>query len=104
MFVRRHRAFYAAFDRFPSRKGAAIHIDRFARTLFDVFDGGALFVLGEKHLPFHQRDENVEIVRFVSYIDNFLERAMTFTAALSKAVDELSPALELAHFRDPWSG
>jgi len=95
---------YAAFDRFPSRKGAAIHIDRFARTLFDVFDGGALFVLGENHLPRHQRDGNVEIVRFVSDIDNFLERSMSFTAALARAVDELAPALEVAHFRDPWSG
>lgn len=104
MFQRSHRALYAAFDRFPSRKGAAIHIDRFARTLFDVFDGGALFVLGENHLPRHQRDGNVEIARFVSDIDNFLERAMTFTAALSRAVDELQPSLELAHFRDPWSG
>jgi len=104
MFERRHRALYAAFDRFPSRKGAAIHIDRFARTLFSAFDGGALFVLGEKHLPFHQRDGNVEIVRFVSDIENFLERSMTFSAALSKAVDELTPTLELAHFRDPWSG
>jgi len=112
MFERRHRALYAAFDRFPSRKGAAIHIDRFARTLFDVFDGGALFVLGENHLPRHQRDGlageasplNVEIVRFVSEIENFLERSMAFSAALSRAVDELQPGLELAHFRDPWSG
>jgi glycosyltransferase involved in cell wall biosynthesis len=104
MFERSHRALYAAFDRFPSRKGAAIHIDRFARTLFDSFDGGALFVLGDNHLPRHQRDGNVEIVRFVAEIENFLERAMTFGAALTRAVDELEPSLELAHFRDPWSG
>ena len=104
MFERSHRALYAAFDRFPSRKGAAIHIDRFARTLFDVFGGGALFVLGENHLPRHQRDGDIDIVRFVSDIDNFLERAMTFSAALSHAVDALAPSLELAHFRDPWSG
>src|SRR5213075_1255888 len=98
MFERRHRSLYAAFDRFPSRKGAAIHIDRFARTLFDVFDGGALFVLGENHLPRHQRDDNIEIIRFVSEIENFLERAMAYGAALSRAVDELQPSLELAHF------
>lgn len=104
MFERSHRALYAAFDRFPSRKGAAIHIDRFARTLFDTFGGGALFVLGDHHLPRHQRDGNVEIVRFVAEIENFLERAMTFGAALGRAVDELQPSLELAHFRDPWSG
>src|SRR3954454_22215504 len=100
MFERSHRALYAAFDRFPSRKGAAIHIDRFARTLFDVFDGGALFVLGENHLPRHQRDGNVEICRFVSEIDNFLERCMSFTAALARAVHEPSPALDVADFRE----
>jgi len=104
MFERAHRALYAAFDRFPSRKGAAIHIDRFARTLFGAFDGGALFVLGENHLPRHQRDGNVEIVRFTSDAENFLERAMGFSAMLASAVDELAPSLEVAHFRDPWSG
>src|SRR5581483_2403927 len=104
MLERAHRALYAAFDRFPSRKGAAIHIDRFSRALFDFYGGGALFVLGAPNLPLHQRDGNVEIVRFLSSIENFLERAMTYGAALSRAVDELEPSLEMAHFRDPWSG
>jgi len=104
MFERAHRALYAAFDRFPSRKGAAIHIDRFSRALFESFGGGALFVLGAPNLPLHQRDGDVEIVRFLSPIENFLERAMTYGAALSQVVDELEPSLELAHFRDPWSG
>ena len=61
MFQRPHRALYAAFDRFPSRKGAAIHIDRFARTLFDTFDGGVLAVLGGATLSAHQVDGECEI-------------------------------------------
>ncbi len=104
MFERAHRALYAAFDRFPSRKGAAIHIDRFARTLFAHAGGGALFALGAPDLPAHQRDGDSEIVRFSSEIPNFLERTIAYGAALSAAVDALEPSLAIAHFRDPWSG
>ena len=107
MLERPHRALYAAFDRFPSRKGAAIHIDRFARTLFDTFDGGALFVLGGPDLPAHQMEEpagkTVEIVRFMADIPNFLDRALAFGGWLARAVDRME-SLELCHFRDPWSG
>lgn len=105
MLERPHRALYAAFDRFPSRKGAAIHIDRFARTLFDTFGGGALFVLGAPHLPAHQLEEQgtVEIVRFMADLPNFLERALAFGGWLGRAVDRME-SLELCHFRDPWSG
>lgn len=100
-----HRALYAAFDRFPSRKGAAIHIDRFARTLFETCSGGLLCVLGGETLPLHQIEDNgVEIVRFAADIPNFLERAIRFQAWLGRIVDRLTPSLEIAHFRDPWSG
>lgn len=104
MFERRPRALYAAFDRFPSRKGAAIHIDRFARALFDELGGGCLFVLGGPGLPAHQVEGNVEIVRVCDEIENFLERAMRYGARLARVVDELAPSLEVAQFRDPWSG
>jgi glycosyltransferase involved in cell wall biosynthesis len=104
MFDRPHRALYAAFDRFPSRKGAAIHIDRFARTLFDTAGGGALFVLGGAGLPAHQLDGAVETIRFSAEVPNFLDRAVAFGEALQQAVDGLEGSLELAHFRDPWSG
>jgi glycosyltransferase involved in cell wall biosynthesis len=92
---------YAAFDRFPSRKGAAIHIDRFARALFDELGGGVLFVLGGGALPRHQRDGNVDIVRYDGAEENYLDRATGFANALSHLIDD---SLEIAHFRDPWSG
>lgn len=104
MFQRPHRALYAAFDRFPSRKGAAIHIDRFARCLFETFNGGALAVLGGTGLSAHQVEGECEIVRFPFAIENFLERALAFGHWLGRRVDELEGSLELAHFRDPWSG
>jgi len=104
MLERRPRALYAAFDRFPSRKGAAIHIDRFARTLFDELGGGCLFVLGGPDLPAYQREGDVEIVRFCDVVENFLERAFAFGERLARVVETLAPSLEVAQFRDPWSG
>jgi glycosyltransferase involved in cell wall biosynthesis len=104
MLARRHRALYAAFDRFPSRKGAAIHIDRFARTLFDELDGGCLCVLGAPGLPMQQVEEQIEIRRLALDTPNFLERAIVFGRELAGIVDSLADSLEICHFRDPWSG
>ena len=100
----RHRALYAAFDRFPSRKGSAVHIDRFARALFEHAGGGLLYVLGGEGLPAYQREGEVEIVRYVRTADHLLERAAGFGARLAALMDRLDGSLELAHFRDPWSG
>lgn len=104
MFERAHRALYAAFDLFPSRKGAAIHIDRFARTLFETFDGGVLLVLGASGLPVHQVEDSIEIARFMRPVPNFLERALRFGDWISRAVDRLEGSLQICHFRDPWAG
>ena len=98
------RALYAAFDRFPSRKGAAIHIDRFARALFAEFGHGCLYVLGGPHLPARQIEGEAEIIRFSEDVPNFLERAMAFGAQLARAVAEHASTLEICHYRDPWSG
>src|SRR5688572_29905234 len=98
-----HRALYAAFDRFPSRKGSAVHIDRFARALFDRHGGGLLYVLGGEDLPAYQREGNIEIVRFMREAEHVLERAAGYGQRLSALLEQL-PDLEIAHFRDPWGG
>src|SRR4051812_34641035 len=102
----RPRAFYGAFDRFPSRKGAAIHIDRFARALFAHRGGGLLYVLGGEGLPAYQREGDVEIVRFSRSEPNFLARVLGYRARLAALLDQTAPAgsLEICHFRDPWTG
>src|SRR5687768_6350449 len=97
------RALYAAFDRFPSRKGAGVHIARFARALFDWADGGVLYVLGGDDLPAWQSDGDVDIVRFSMQVDNFLERTLAYGRRLEALLEEM-PRLEIAHVRDPWSG
>lgn len=105
------RALYAAFDRFPTRKGASVHIDRFSRALFAHARGGLLYVLGGDGLPAYQREpsdggdrDDVEIVRFSRTIPNFLERALAYGARLSALLDQRGGELEICHFRDPWSG
>lgn len=104
MFATRHRSLYAAFDRFPTRKGAAVHIARFAPVLFDKTGGGILFVLGGGELPLHQVEGNTEIVRYAGIEPNFLERAAGFTRYLETILDETGSSLEIVHVRDPWSG
>jgi glycosyltransferase involved in cell wall biosynthesis len=100
-----HRALYAAFDRFPSRKGSAVHIDRFARAAFERFGGGLLYVLGGEGLPPYQREDgDIEIVRFSHDEPHFLPRALHYGARLDALLDDLAGSLELCHFRDPWSG
>jgi glycosyltransferase involved in cell wall biosynthesis len=104
--VSRPPALYAAFDRFPSRKGAATHIDRFARALFAHAGGGLLYVLGGEGLPPYQREDagRIEIVRFERAFPNFLQRALAYGTRLVGLLDQAGDGLEICHFRDPWGG
>jgi len=105
MLLTAPRALYAAFDRFPTRKGASTHIAHFAPCLFDYAGSeGLLFVMGDRTLPAQQREGDVEILRYCVPVENLLERALGFGACLARALDEAAPSLRLAHFRDPWSG
>ena len=102
--LRAPEAIYAAFDRFPTRKGASTHIARFAPALFRHAGGGLLYVLGDETMPARQLEGDVEIVRFHREIPNFLERAMAYQAQLARVVAAARGSLRIAHFRDPWSG
>ncbi len=101
-------ALYAAFDRFPTRKGAAVHIAHFAPALFERFGGGLLYVLGDAELPLHQFESmpwgQVEIVRHAQPDVNFLERALGYSAMLDDLLDARGDGFSVCHFRDPWGG
>ena len=103
-FELRHRALYAAFDRFPSPKGAATHIARFAGTMCDTFGGGALALLGGIDLPVHMREHGTEIYRYPGVEPNMLDRALGYGRRLESILEVQRDSLELCHFRDPWSG
>ena len=104
MLLTAPRALYAAFDRFPTRKGAATHIARFAPCLFEHAGGGLLYVMGDATLPAHQLEDGIEILRYSLPVENLLERAAGFGAYLGHVLDEAAPSMRIAHFRDPWSG
>lgn len=97
-------ALYAAFDVFPSAKGAAVHIDRFARCLFGHAGGGLLHVLGDTLMPPYQREGAVEILRYSQAESNFLQRSLGYGRHLDRVLTGVGEHLRIAHFRDPWSG
>lgn len=104
-----HRALYAAFDRFPSTKGAAVHIGEWADELFTTFGGGLLHVLGGGELPPYQLEAAedgrgpVEIIRFGAQIPNLSERIDAYRVHLAAVVARHRDTLEVVHVRDPWS-
>lgn len=95
---------YSSFDVFPSAKGSSIHIEHMSRTLFDTYSSGLLYVLGDDELPSWQIDGAFEIIRFQEERANFLERTMAFGQGLEAILERYGKGLQLAHFRDPWSG
>ena len=99
----KHNSLYAAFDLFPTSKGASTHIHHMAGSLFDFFQGGLLYALGNKVLVEREVEGNIAIRRFCASIPNYLQRATAYTAALAAEIEQ-APALQLAHFRDIWSG
>ncbi len=93
---------YAAFDLYPSSKGAATHIYYFSQTLFQTYKGGLLYVLGNELLPKWQQEDTVNIRRFNSSIPNYLDRANQYGASLQQLVRQ-QQNLQLVHIRDIWS-
>ena len=75
-----------------------------AQTLFDLYGGGLLYVLGNEELPIYQREDNIEIIRFIPESSNYLERALSFSHKLEFIIEDQRRSLEMCHFRDPWSG
>ena len=103
-----HAALYAAFDVFPSPKGAAVHIGHAAMTLFDHLGGGLLYTLGGEALPAYQCEAHpsggtVEVVRFSEPVADLPDRIEAFTGRLAPLVAAHAPTLRVAQARDPWS-
>ncbi len=91
-------ALYAAFDIFPSAKGAATHIDRFYTVMKTEFKRPVLFTLGSEQKKSAQDHLMVE-----SLEPNYLKRAANYSNRLGEFIQH-HPSLQLIHFRDVWSG
>jgi glycosyltransferase involved in cell wall biosynthesis len=98
-----HRAAYAAFDRFPSSKGSAVHIAQMADELFTHYGGGLLAAIGGGDLPRYQREGTREIARFDARIPNLIDRAEAFSGWVAAHLEPHWDTLEVCHVRDPWS-
>ncbi len=98
---------YIAFDVFPSKKGAATHINHCLKALQETFDTGLLICLGNDDMPKFQFDKerNIYVYRWKEKIINFLERTAKFQKAVSKLLESsLCDDVQLIHFRDIWGG
>jgi glycosyltransferase involved in cell wall biosynthesis len=98
-----HRAAYISFDRFPSTKGSAVHIQHMAAELFARYGGGLLCVLGGGDLPRYQREGGIEVVRFDEPVPNLIDRAEAFSGWVADRLAPHRDTLEVCHVRDPWS-
>ena len=94
---------FTAFDRYPSSKGAATHIEQSIEVLFDQWPTGMLCALGDHKLPNQENHRGGSIERFSDQIPNFIDRVEAWGEYLQNTINE-HPSLELIHFRDPWSG
>ena len=100
--MRPHKSLYAAFDVYPSSKGAGTHIYYMASTLFEFSKSGILYTLGNEKLPVYQDENSVEICRFSESIPNYLQRAEAYTDFLFNLMKDQNE-MQLCHFRDIWS-
>ena len=95
------RSLYAAFDLYPSYKGAATHIDAFSQVLFETLNPGILFTIGSNEFP--EEHPLYTQIHFNQPVKNYLARANQFTIQLHKIIEELDN-LQVCHYRDIWSG
>ena len=77
------RIVYAAFDRFPAPKGAAVHIDAFARALGAAFGGVNLITVADEQFGEPVRIPGVTHFPLPAVGADLIERVSNFRAHLS---------------------
>ena len=100
----RHRAVYAAFDRVPSAKGAAIHIAHAVRALERAAGNTLLACVADGRLPEGEREGGIEVMRLGAGASDLVERVRAYRRALANVLETQCGTLRVCHFRDPWSG
>jgi len=100
----RHRALYAAFDRVPSAKGAAIHIAHAVQALERAAGNTLLACVADGRLPEGEREGGVEVLRLGAGAPDLVERVRAYRRALANVLEAQRGSLRVCHFRDPWSG
>ncbi len=100
---KQYKALYAAFDLFPTSKGASTHIAHMAKYLFDFYGNGLLYTLGNETYPDYESEGNTDIIRFSKRIPHYLNRAFEFSHHLEHLLRNHTEINHI-HFRDIWGG
>ena len=95
-------AAYVAFDRFPSPKGAGVHIGQMAAELFDHAGSGLLVALAGPGMPLHQQEGGVRLHRVRADEPNLLDRAEGFSRTVAALLHRHADTLRICQVRDPW--
>ena len=98
------KAIYAAFDLFPSPKGAATHIGKVLEAMSYSFETVTFYSLGFPENTYkYSFPKNVHHVTFNEQIPNYLKRAERFTTWIrSEIADQHN--ISFAQFRDIYCG
>lgn len=75
-----------------------------AGKLFNDYGPGLMTCLGSEELPGYQSEDKAEIYRFKESIPNYLKRALSYSQWCASILEDKGAALEICHFRDPWTG
>ena len=94
----------AAFDVFPTNKGATTHIAQTVQAIRSFSGPVTLACLGYGDMPRYQEEEQITIMRCLFMHPNFLKRTELFGEFLSTAISRSEKRFSWVHFRDIWSG
>lgn len=95
---------FAAFDVFPSAKGASTHIAHTVQAIQKQSGSITLACLGYGDMPRYQEENNIRIRRSLSFHPNFLKRTELYSDFLTMVMDKNQTGIKRLHFRDIWSG
>jgi glycosyltransferase involved in cell wall biosynthesis len=98
------RQLFAAFDLFPSAKGAATHIAHSVQAMADARGPVTLACLGTPEMPRWQEEGAITIRRCAELHPNFLRRTERYGRFLGALLDGAPAPLARVQFRDVWSG
>jgi len=96
------RAIYAAFDIYPSYKGAATHIGHMVDALSTEFEALTVYSLGSGNNDMGCNQEGIKYEHFIPDEPNYLKRANNYVEWLKTRIFD-EDIIDLAHFRDVWS-
>ena len=79
-------AIYAAFDAYPTYKGASTHIKHMVDALTETFQRVTVYSLGKNTTDNQNFEDRIIYEKFFPEAPNYLKRANEYTAWLSEKI------------------